>query len=122
MRDVPLVHLHTELVWVSPELGCHGIQRARIVRIGQKRPNRKKCRAYVIDRRPFVLQNVEADRSVLIDVRVKDRRSEDDGRRAVPAQQTVPRRACSLCGLQKKSEREAQILGFRNIPTIILRN
>ena len=71
---------------------------------------------------PFVLQNVEADRSVLIDVRVKDRRSEDDGRRAVPAQQTVPRRACSLCGLQKKSEREAQILGFRNIPTIILRN
>ena len=32
---------------------------------------------------PFVLQNVEADRSVLIDIRVKDRRSEDNGRRAV---------------------------------------
>jgi len=96
MRDVPLVHLHTELVRVSPELGCHGVQRARIVRIGQKRPNRKKCRAHVIDRRPFVLQNVEADRSVLIDVRVKDRRSEDDGRRAVRVVRRERDRACTF--------------------------
>jgi hypothetical protein len=62
--SVVLPHLPHVLLLPSPQPRCLRVQRRPIVRLSQQRLQREQDRLHAVHRRPLVLQDVQANRSI----------------------------------------------------------
>lgn len=83
MLLVKVVQVLFVLDLVGPHLGRLRVERAVIVRFAEQRLDREQDRPHVVQRRPLVLQDVQADGTAEVHVRVEARRQELDVRRRV---------------------------------------